>query len=355
MQLNEFRTEVQVRLAESSIGTATFFTTTILNDWINQAEREIARRARAYERMTSFASTAGINWLRVPTDFFQPKSVSYINSNVEYPLTYVDIRQARSLYNLATQTTIPVFFSVYEHVRSHQIIHIFPKPSTTFTPIVAPGAPTLAEAAGGSLDSTGVYGYRVTLYNEWGETDGGTTASITLTGTNRTVSLSSIPTTTDTNVVGRRIYRTEGGGSVYFYVTQIADRSTTTTYTDALADTSLGPEIIGENTANNIKLYYYAIPGTALSADADTPRIPQPDYDQALIDYVMHLAMIRYGNPRDAQLWLSLFEAETDRITGDTDSKHHAHFLNVYDNATSSRGSGSYPFSWPIPSTNANS
>lgn len=271
-----------------------------------------------------------------------------MNSNYEYKLEYRDIREAMMLYNHATSTLIPRYFSIWGHTRSHQMLYLFPKPSTTFTEINAPGVATLAETASGSLDSTAAYAYRVTFYTEYGETDGGTSATLTLTGTNRTISLSSIPTTTDTNVIGRRIYRTEGGGSVYFFLTQIADRSTTTTYSDGNADSVLGPELVDENTANNIRLYYNAIPETALSADADTPRVPTPDYDESILAYCMYLAKVRDGNMRDAQLWLANFQNQVQEAKGDTATKHNVHFVNIFDNSRQSYGRRGYNFTWPI-------
>jgi len=53
------------------------------------------------------------------------------------------------------------------------------------------------------------------------------------------VRLSSIPTSADTTVTGRKIYRTNAGGSEFYYLTTIED-NTTTTYDDSKADAALG-------------------------------------------------------------------------------------------------------------------
>lgn len=350
-QLSDLRTFIRDELADTSTG---FFSDAILNRFINRAIRKIAEDADAYERITSFAAFDEIRPYRVPTDFFKVKAISFMNGDTEYPLKYLDIRSAMAAYNQETQTTIPSYFSMWGHTRSNQFFYIFPKPGASWTVINAPGAPTGAIAAGSGL-SVGAYLYRVTFYNSWGESDGGTASStVTTTSGNQQVSLSSIPTTTNTNVDGRRIYRTQVGGSVYFFLTQIADRSTTTTYTDSTADNALGPELVNENTANNIRLYYYAIPGTDLSDDADTPVIPSPDFDETLILYAKYLCFNRLGDSREAQVNLALYTSKIADIKELLASKHRAHFFNVWDNSIRF-GGGDYPFVSPIPSTNANS
>jgi hypothetical protein len=63
----------------------------------------------------------------------------------------------------------------------------------------------------------------------------------TLTGgqAGQSVNLTAIPTSTDPQVIARRIYRDLEGDRVYYFVDQIDD-NTTTTYTDDVADASLG-------------------------------------------------------------------------------------------------------------------
>jgi hypothetical protein len=57
------------------------------------------------------------------------------------------------------------------------------------------------------------------------------------------ITLSSIPTSTDVQVTARKIYRTTNGGSIFYYLTTIYDRATTTTFVDNFPDSSLGEEM----------------------------------------------------------------------------------------------------------------
>lgn len=78
--------------------------------------------------------------------------------------------------------------------------------------VAAPGVASIALAAGTSL-GIGLYRYKITFVSDrGGETEGGTTFSITTTGGNQIISLTNIPAgTSDTNA--RRIYRTQVGGA----------------------------------------------------------------------------------------------------------------------------------------------
>lgn len=107
----------------------------------------------------------------------------------------------------------------------------------------APGAATaaLAGSGAGNVDN-GTHVYRVTYNTAIGETTQGS-ASATVTVVDKTVngqvSLTSIPISSEKQVTSRNIYRTKAGGSTYFLLTIIAD-NTTTTFTDNVADSSLG-------------------------------------------------------------------------------------------------------------------
>jgi len=116
-----------------------------------------------------------------------------------------------------------------------------------------PGALTsgLAGAGAGNL-SAGEYKYKVTLVNANGETRGGSASAGTTVadaGADGQIALSAIPTGA-AGTTARRIYRTEAGGSTYKFLAEIADNSTTT-YTDNIADGSLGDNEPGWNTTGD--------------------------------------------------------------------------------------------------------
>lgn len=122
----------------------------------------------------------------------------------------------------------------------------------------APAAPTVAiNATAGNLN--GAYLYRITLVSDLGETDGGT-ISASVSPANQQVNLSGIPVGLR-GTKARKIYRTAAGGAAGTtkYVATITN-NTTTTYTDNLADGSLGAACPTTNQlVNNMKYVFCEI------------------------------------------------------------------------------------------------
>lgn len=99
-------------------------------------------------------------------------------------------------------------------------------------------APSLSLLTGTNL-GIGVYRYMVTFTTaDGGESLPGPVASITTTTGNQKVSLSSVPLG-PTGTYGRKLYRTAAGGSTYKLCIIFYDNGTTT-FTDTIADGSLG-------------------------------------------------------------------------------------------------------------------
>ena len=98
---------------------------------------------------------------------------------------------------------------------------------------------TLGQSAGGSLTALGFYVYAATYLTAAGETTANV-GQIQLTGGNQTVNITSLSTSSDDRVTGRRLYRAYvgGGDGQWRFVATIND-NTTTTYTDSVADASL--------------------------------------------------------------------------------------------------------------------
>lgn len=112
----------------------------------------------------------------------------------------------------------------------------------------APAAPTVAAGAAGLPN--GVYKCQVTFVSSQGETTGGTEATVTVT--NQQISWSVIPTG-PAGTTARKLYRTAAGGATGTekLVTTIND-NTTTTFTDNVADGSLGAAVPTANTFNQV-------------------------------------------------------------------------------------------------------
>lgn len=103
----------------------------------------------------------------------------------------------------------------------------------------------------GLLDTSAVYGYKVTFVTGFGETAGGANAAVT-TNSSGSVALSSIPVSANGSVFARNIYRTEGGGAAYLLLTTLND-NTTTEYSDIIADAALGAAMPGFSTADSLQ------------------------------------------------------------------------------------------------------
>jgi|SRR5271166_612189 len=94
-------------------------------------------------------------------------------------------------------------------------------------------------AGGSSGNPNGVYTYMVTYVSRYGNESNGGPISPSVTVTNSQINLTNLPTSTDGQVVQRKIYRTVAGGTQYLLLTTIFD-NTTLTFTDNLGDGSLG-------------------------------------------------------------------------------------------------------------------
>ena len=111
----------------------------------------------------------------------------------------------------------------------------------------APSAAPAAAAVSGAGLNVGVYKYAVSFLTQGGETPVGPLSSATTSTGNQQVALSTIPlapalpltpgVATNT-VIGRNLYRSLANGSTLMLLATIPD-NTTTTYTDATADSAL--------------------------------------------------------------------------------------------------------------------
>ena len=109
--------------------------------------------------------------------------------------------------------------------------------------IISQSAPLTTCTAGtntaGGAVTAGAHQWKITFVYSTGDESLASAASniITTASTNLIVPLTTIPIGNST-VVARNVYRTLAGGSIYYYVAQIADNSTNT-YSDIIADLTL--------------------------------------------------------------------------------------------------------------------
>lgn len=102
-----------------------------------------------------------------------------------------------------------------------------------------PAQGTITTQTGVALDVSSKYTYKLTFYSSSLEKESLSylIGSITPTVLAGLGALSSLPISSDSNIDYKRIYRTEGGGSLYYYVGAITN--TTTTYTDSNTDATI--------------------------------------------------------------------------------------------------------------------
>jgi len=157
------------------------------------------------------------------------------------------------------------------------------------TPLSAPGAPSLALAAGTEL-GIGLYQYAVAFATANGETTPGTPAEITTTAGNQRVQLSSIPVG-PSGTTARRIYRSAVGGGQKKLVTTIND-NVTTSYLDLIADASLGANAPTLNTSGS--------PSTWQTANITIGNMAVGDSAACWMRYNVPGGTTQIGNPRRA-------------------------------------------------------
>lgn len=135
-------------------------------------------------------------------------------------------------------------------------------------PVATAGDATVATGTAGAL--TGAYSYIITYYTLLGETSTGAgNGSATVNPVAQRVELTNIPTSSDPRVIGRKIYRNINTGDAVIkqLVTTIAD-NTTTTYTDNIADDSLGAYLPRINTTASV--FYWNGTRCMVADDATT-------------------------------------------------------------------------------------
>lgn len=116
-----------------------------------------------------------------------------------------------------------------------------------------PSAPvaTLVTIGTGLL-TNGDYSYKATFITADGESDvSAVSNTVTVDAAHNKITVSSIPVHPSSKCTSRKLYRTIAGGSTYKYLATISD-NTTTTYTDNIADISLGADAPSVDTIPSI-------------------------------------------------------------------------------------------------------
>ena len=126
--LQTARTAIRERLNEAAEGQ---WTNTVLNRWINEARRVIAREAETYELEATLAITAAVQDKAAPTDLFRVHRAAFhpTGSSAVYKLEPRTLHalDAIGMTQLHISTQYPQFFALM--LRPAMTIRMYPTPS----------------------------------------------------------------------------------------------------------------------------------------------------------------------------------------------------------------------------------
>lgn len=106
-----------------------------------------------------------------------------------------------------------------------------------------------------TFDSGCKYKYKITYVSKYGHESnaGPESVQIQLTAARDQIDLTVVPTSSDPQVIARKVYRTVGGGEIFLFVDRI-ENNDDTTFTDTTGDLSLGntsPPLLGDVSDDN--------------------------------------------------------------------------------------------------------
>jgi len=165
-----------------------------------------------------------------------------------------------------------------------------------------PNSGSAALASGTGLTADSDYLYYLTYYSSslGRESRPYLIGEVTPTGSTCQVDLSSLDESTDSDIDYKRIYRTKAGGSVYYYITQLGN--STTTYTDSTADSSLSTR--------------YSEPYSLI-----------PEDHHKFLDWI---ALRNFFADREELSLMALYQAKIDRYLGDAIFKEKTRDITKY-------------------------
>jgi hypothetical protein len=265
---------------------------------------------RIGDSTVSITGGAGNGYGTMPADFaaFGTQGHVYVSGGSRPPLSYMAPDQLFDQRETAPNVGgTPTHYTLKGRTSAGlPQIYLWPIPSSTTTlqlrnyvrtvPVMVdcPVDVVTAEGAAGNLN--GAYTYVITFVTADGETEGGL-ASASRTVSSKKIELSQIPTSPLRSVTSRKIYRTAAGGVQHKLVATLSD-NLTTTYSDNIADGSLGANV-----------------PTASTAVSGMERFPESFHHSVFYEGLVVALMRDRGDGRDIT-WLTALEAQIKRMWG---------------------------------------
>ncbi|MGH9201916.1 MAG: DUF6682 family protein, partial [Vicinamibacterales bacterium] len=131
--LGSIAADVRTRLDEAS---ASFWSNDEIRRWINEACRDIARRAEVLPKLSTIAALAAVRAYTLPTDAIRIYRAEFIptgQTNI-YPLQYKDYASLDAVWGSMQQITqgYPQYFTMWGFPPTLQV-YLYPVPSTAGT------------------------------------------------------------------------------------------------------------------------------------------------------------------------------------------------------------------------------
>lgn len=132
--LSTLRGRVRVRVDEAS---AQFWADTDLDQWINEAARDIARRSETLQATTEFDATADTQEYTLPTDVIKVHRAEYANNTDRDTVTPLEYRDYNTMDSVWWSQQVqsrgdPYWFTMWGFPPSLKMV-VYPTPSDTVT------------------------------------------------------------------------------------------------------------------------------------------------------------------------------------------------------------------------------
>jgi hypothetical protein len=126
--LAEVRTQIRDRLDEAA---ARYWTNAQIDSWINEATRDVARRAEVLQTTSTITTIAGTQEYSMPSDVVRVHRVEHHSGDAVTPLEYRDFNNMDAVWGTGqkqTTNTRPYWYSLWGYPPNLKVV-LFPIPA----------------------------------------------------------------------------------------------------------------------------------------------------------------------------------------------------------------------------------